>query len=115
MPTSETIRRKPLLTALTGGARPTDRVEIVEVSLPPGQESGLHRHPCPVVGYVARGTISFHIDGQPARNLNQGDAFFEPAGTRILRFDNASTSEPATFIAFYLLGPGEHELIEMLE
>jgi hypothetical protein len=33
---------------------------------------------------------------------------------QIARFDNASARAPATFIAFYLLGAGESELIEML-
>lgn len=39
----------------------------------------------------------------------------KPAGTTILYFDNASELEPLSFIAFYLLGAGEHELIRMLE
>ncbi|MGH7068087.1 MAG: hypothetical protein ACREEU_09935 [Acetobacteraceae bacterium] len=47
--------------------------------------------------------------------LHEGDAFYEPAGTTILHFDNASERESLTFIAFYLLGSGEHELIRMLE
>jgi hypothetical protein len=46
--------------------------------------------------------------------LRAGEAFFEPAAVQIAHFDNASASEPATFIAFCLLGAGEHELIEIL-
>lgn len=49
------------------------------------------------------------------KTLKAGDAFFEPANTKILHFDNASAIEPMTFIAFYLLGKGEDELIRMLE
>ena len=48
------------------------------------------------------------------RTLCAGDAFHEPAGAPIAHFDNASKDEPATFIAFYLLPPGEDSLIEML-
>jgi hypothetical protein len=33
----------------------------------------------------------------------------------LLRFDNASDTAPAKFIAYYLLGAGEERLIEMLE
>ncbi|MGH8199242.1 MAG: hypothetical protein ACREVO_02565 [Steroidobacteraceae bacterium] len=47
--------------------------------------------------------------------LPAGSAFFEPANTRVLHFDNASSQEAATFIAYYLLGDGNEQLIEMLE
>ncbi len=114
MTASGAIQRKALLTAMLGGSRSVERVEIKQIELAPGQATGLHRHPCPVLGYVAAGLIEFQIDGEAAQRLRQGDAFFEPDNARILRFDNASASEPAVFIAFYLLGTGEHEPIEML-
>jgi hypothetical protein len=44
--------------------------------------------------------------------LKAGDAFFEPANTKILHFD--AQEHGATFIAYYLLGAGETELIKML-
>ena len=114
MPHREPIARKPLLTAMISGGKPIDHAEIMEINFAPGQKAGFHRHPCPVLGYVARGAITFQIDGEPARILKPGDAFFEPAETNIRCFDNASETEVATFIAFYLLGAGETELIEML-
>jgi hypothetical protein len=52
--------------------------------------------------------------GEEARLLGPGDAFHEPKGARIAHFDNASEDEAASFVAFYLLGVGETELIEML-
>lgn len=108
------IRRKPLLTAVLSGGS-IQRVEIKQVELPPGQRAGLHRHPCPVVGYVAQGAISFQIQGQPIQHLRSGDAFFEPRDARVAHFDNASASDAATFIAFYLLGGDDERLIEMLD
>jgi quercetin dioxygenase-like cupin family protein len=108
------IYRRPLLSAIIDGNKSIDRVEIKKIAFEPGQQSGLHRHPCPVVGYVAKGSIRFQVDGEPERTLKEGDAFFEPANTTILHFDNASTGAPATFIAFYLVGPADRELIEML-
>jgi hypothetical protein len=36
--------------------------------------------------------------------LPEDSAFFEPANGKIVQFDNASPQDPATFIAFYLLG-----------
>ncbi len=36
------------------------------------------------------------------RRLNTHDGFFEPAGRTILKFENASDSEPAEIVCFYL-------------
>jgi quercetin dioxygenase-like cupin family protein len=109
------IVRQPLLTASLPGLGPVDRVEVKRIEFEPLQKTGLHYHPCPVVGYIASGTVRFQIEGQEPRTLNAGDAFHEPANTRILHFDNASDREPMSFIAFYLLGADQHELICMLE
>jgi hypothetical protein len=46
------IVRESLLTAAVHGA-PVERVEVARIELAPGQATGLHLHPCPVVGYVA--------------------------------------------------------------
>jgi quercetin dioxygenase-like cupin family protein len=112
--THSTITRKALLTALLTGNTSIERVEIKEIELAPGQRAGLHRHPCNVVGYIAHGTIVYELEGQPAKVLHVGDAFHEPEDARVVRFDNASETVPARFIAVYLLGPGESRLIEML-
>ena len=91
------------------------KVEIKQINLAPNQRTGLHRHPCPVVGYVAHGTILLQIEGEQAKSLSNGSAFFEPANTKIVHFDNASPRDPATFIAVYLLGRDDQKLIEMLD
>jgi quercetin dioxygenase-like cupin family protein len=110
-----TIVRKELLTAAIAGSKDVARVEIKQIDFAPSQRTGLHRHPCPVVGYVAHGSIRFRVDGQPAQLLTEGSAFFEPAGAKIVQFDNASSDAPATFVAFYLLGPDDQKIIEMLQ
>jgi quercetin dioxygenase-like cupin family protein len=107
------IVRRPLLTASIEGGKTVDRVEIKQITLLAHQETGLHLHPCPTVGHVTEGTILFQVEGQPARVLKAGEAFYEPANVRMLHFDNAG-EEPAAFIIYYLLGPGEHELITIL-
>jgi quercetin dioxygenase-like cupin family protein len=103
--------RKHLLSAALA-----DRVvEVQQIDLPAGQATGLHVHRGPVLGYIAAGTVRFQIDGQAIQTLNAGDAFYEPADTRIQHFDNASATQPATFIAFYLLADRDQELITMLK
>src|ERR1700731_1002498 len=112
---TQSIYRKPLFTAVLEQATKVGKVEIRESVFQPGQKTGLHFHPCPVVGYIAEGTVAFQIEGGEEKTLRPGDAFFEPFNVKILRFDNASDSKGMKFIAFYLLDTGEDELIRMLE
>ncbi|WP_437731750.1 cupin domain-containing protein [Sorangium sp. So ce1335] len=90
------------------------RVEVQRLMLPPGFKAGPHTHPGPVVCYVTEGRILFQVKGQPARYYTAGQTIFEPASTPIERFDNDSSSGPATFIATYLLGDQDTELLHRL-
>jgi len=107
------IIRKPLLTALIDGEKTIQRVEIKEINFAAQQKTGLHLHPCPVVGYIVEGTVTFQVDGQAVQSLKAGDAFYEPANTKILRFD--ANDDKVKFIAYYLLGKDDHDLIKMLK
>ena len=96
------------------GTSTVTQVEVREIVFQPGQQTGRHLHPCPVVGYIAEGEAFFQREGDArAQSLPSGSAFYEPANTVILRFDNASATEPMKFIAYYLLN-GEQDLIQML-
>ena len=110
--TQQTIDRKQLLTAALGSRNVSD-IDIRQITLSPGQQSGRHLHPCAVVGYIASGNAHMQIEGQPNQPLPTGSAFYEPAGAVIANFGNASETEPMTFIAFYLLD-GQQDLIQML-
>ena len=107
-----TILRKPLLKA-TLPKRQITAVDVREVSFQPNQHTGRHKHPCPVIGYIAEGSAVLQIEGQPPQQFPTGSAFYEPAYAIITRFDNASATEPMKFIAQYLLD-GDQPLIEML-
>jgi quercetin dioxygenase-like cupin family protein len=108
-----TIERRALLTALIEGNKLVQRVEVKPIDFEPRQRTGLHLHPCPVVGLVVKGQIAFQVEGQQRRIPEAGDAFFEPANAKILLFD--AMDDPATFVTYYLLGAGEDELIRILE
>ncbi|WP_188555750.1 cupin domain-containing protein [Edaphobacter dinghuensis] len=109
----DSILRKPLLSAVLGTATVT-RVEVREIVFQPGQQTGRHLHPCPVVGYIAEGEALFQKEGDTdIQRLPAGSAFYEPANAVVSRFDNASTTQPMKFIAYYLLN-GEQELIHIL-
>lgn len=109
---TSTITRKPLLN-VPFKSKTITSVDVREITFAPSQQTGLHKHPCPVIGFVAEGTALLEVEGQPAQILPAGSSFYEPAETTILRFDNASASAQLKFIAHYLLN-GKQELIEML-
>ncbi|MFC5861486.1 cupin domain-containing protein [Acidicapsa dinghuensis] len=110
--TKQTINRRHLLAATLGSRNVTD-VDIREITLAPGQQSGRHLHPCAVVGYIASGNAHMQIEGSPVQTLPTGSAFYEPASVIITNFGNASETESMTFIAVYLLD-GKQDLIQMM-
>lgn len=95
-----------LLTAKFDSRR-VAQVEVGDFHFKPGQTAPIHTHSAPAVGYVAKGTIIYQVEGEAPRILRAGDAFFEPVGPRILRFDNASATEEAIFLDFNLEQAGE--------
>jgi len=113
MPATPSVSRKDLLSAMITSGKTVSQIEIKEVTMGPKVKAPLHLHPCPVVGVITEGTISFQIEGEAVQYLKTGEAFYEPANVRVARFDNDGEI-PAKFAAFYLLGKDEHELIRML-
>ena len=109
------INRVPLLTAMLATRNDIDRVEVKRIDFAPLQKTGVHFHPCPVIGYIAKGLIYFQIEGEEAKILKEGTAFFEPANKKVLHFDNLSEKDGVSFIAVYLLKKDDKELIKMLE
>jgi len=106
------IIRKEILTADVG-TRLIRKVDVREIDFHPGQKTGYHKHPCPVLSYIISGTVLFQVEGDTLKTLKAGDVLFEPANTPIVHYDNASQTEPLKFIAYYLINK-EQVLIEML-
>jgi quercetin dioxygenase-like cupin family protein len=105
--------RRTLLTASIEGQRTVGRVEVREIDISANQKPGAHIHPCPVVSNIVTGTILFQVEGQPVQVLEAGDVFFEPANTKIVKF--ATTDQPAQFIAYFLLGRNEQNVIKVAQ
>jgi quercetin dioxygenase-like cupin family protein len=93
-------------------ARFTDRVQVREIKIAPSQPAGLHVHNGPVFGSIVTGSVVYQIDGQPASVLGPGDVFYEPEGERIARFD--AQDDGVTFLAYFLLSPGQEPELTML-
>jgi quercetin dioxygenase-like cupin family protein len=110
------LQREILLEATLPEVNPPVRmVKGARIRFAPGQPTGLHQHPMSTVGLVSEGSFNFQLEGGQARVLRKGDCFFEPAGRTILQFDNASASDPAEIICFYLTDTEERAPIEMLQ
>src|SRR5271170_7409792 len=78
------------------------KVTTVEVTYPPGGSSAPHSHPCPVIGYVLRGAVRMQVKGGPVSVYRPGDSFYEaPNGVHMVSA-NASRTEPAVFLAYFI-------------
>ena len=77
------------------------RAIVVEVNYEPGEKDKPHSHPCPVIGYVAKGTIRFQVKGGVETVYKAGESFYEPPNGVHQVSANASDTEPATLIAYF--------------
>jgi quercetin dioxygenase-like cupin family protein len=78
------------------------KVSVVEVVYAPGAASTPHSHPCPVIGYIAQGAVRMHFKGDTAAVFKAGESFYEaPNGVHLVSA-NASPTEPAKLIAYFV-------------
>lgn len=96
-------------------ARKIVKIEAGDFHFLPGQIAPIHTHAAPAIGYVSKGEILYQVEGGKPQLLREGEAFYEPAGPRILRFDNASATEEAIFIDFNLQQEGEPFIVFAIE
>ncbi len=57
-------------------------VTAIEVTIPPGGETGWHRHPVPGYGYILEGTLTLETGEGRTFVLTPGQAFAEVVKTR---------------------------------
>jgi quercetin dioxygenase-like cupin family protein len=78
------------------------KVTLVEVNYGPGEGSMPHSHPCPVIAYVAEGAIRSQVKGGPEKIYKAGESFYEPANGVHQVSANASKTEPAKLLAYFV-------------
>jgi quercetin dioxygenase-like cupin family protein len=78
---------------------------LVERILPPGKESGKHTQSGNEIVYIQEGSVIFEAQGKPPVTLKAGEAFSTVAG-EVHNVKNASSSEPAKALAFYVARKG---------
>lgn len=78
------------------------KATLLEVNYGPGEASPAHSHPCPVMVYVVAGAVRTKIQGTPEVVYRAGETFYEaPNGVHLISA-NASRTEPARMLAWFL-------------
>jgi quercetin dioxygenase-like cupin family protein len=75
---------------------------LLEIRYGPGEASSPHSHPCAVIGYVVEGSLRTQVKGEPEVIYKAGESFYEaPNGVHLVSA-NASSTEPAKFVAYLI-------------
>jgi quercetin dioxygenase-like cupin family protein len=78
---------------------------LVDRTLPPGVESGNHTQSGNEIVYIENGSVIFETPGKEARTLKPGESFTTVDG-QVHNVKNASKTEPAKALAFYVAKKG---------
>ena len=90
------------------------QMTITEVSYPPGEASGKHRHPGFVVGYVLEGQYRFAVNDKPPVVLSAGQTFvesFDAPGEIHAVSGNASSTQTTRILAIVFTKKGDQVTI----
>lgn len=79
---------------------------MLVVEYPPGAVSPPHRHNAHTFVYVLEGSVVMGVSGKPEVTLTPGQTFYENPGDVHSVARNASESEPAKFLVFFLKDKG---------
>jgi quercetin dioxygenase-like cupin family protein len=86
---NRTVHATPLLSATTtASGQPieyprTDKplVTMLLVEIPPGAETGWHKHPVPCYAYILSGSVTVELEGGRSNTFHAGQAFAETVNT----------------------------------
>jgi quercetin dioxygenase-like cupin family protein len=78
------------------------KASVVEVVYQPGGYSTPHSHPCPVIVYVLEGTLREQLRGGSEATYKAGESFYEPPDGVHMVSANASKTQPAKFLAYFV-------------
>lgn len=77
-------------------------IVVLEVTYPPGASSPPHRHNAHTIVYVLEGTVVMQVAGGDRRTLKAGEVFHENPDDVHSVSMNASDTEPAKILVFFL-------------
>jgi quercetin dioxygenase-like cupin family protein len=102
---AENPKVTPLLTKELAGVSGKEGV-MLTVEYPPGASSSKHRHNAHTFVYVLEGSIVMQIEGGKAVTLGPGQTFYESPDDVHTVSKNASDSQPAKFLVFFVKDKG---------
>ncbi|WP_158821785.1 cupin domain-containing protein [Granulicella sp. S156] len=103
--TAQQAKVTPLLSKdLTG--IPGKEGTMITVEFAPGEVDAVHRHNAHVFVYVLEGTVVMQVKGGKERTLRPGDTFYESPQDIHVVGRNASKTEPAKFLVFFVKDKG---------
>jgi len=100
MRTTATVAGQPIVYPQTDKAE----VTAVQVEIPPGTETGWHRHPFPCFAYILSGALDVSMEGGKSVHLTAGQAMAE--SVNILHNGKNNGPEPVKLVLFVM---GEKE------
>jgi len=98
---AQVARETPLMTRALSDV-PGREVLIETVALAPGEVVPAHRHNADVFAYVLEGSIIARVEGGESQAVHAGEVFSESPTDLHLGSRNASTTEPATLLVFFV-------------
>ena len=75
---------------------------IETVVLSPGEVVPAHRHNADVFVYVLEGSIVTQLEGEKPQTVHAGEGFYESPGDVHVASRNASTTQPAKPVVFFV-------------
>ena len=81
-------------------------IVVLEVTYPPGHSSNSHRHNAHTVVYVLEGTVKMAVAGGETLTLGPGEMFYENPDDVHSVSMNASDTEPAKILVYFLKEKG---------
>jgi quercetin dioxygenase-like cupin family protein len=85
---------------------PGKEIEVITVTYPPGAVEEMHRHDAHAVVYVLEGEVEMQVRGGTLQRLGPGQVFYESPEDVHTVSRNASKTNPATFVVFFLKHEG---------
>ena len=84
---------------------------MITVEYPPGGSDPIHRHNADVFVYVLEGSVVMQLRGGEETTLTPGQTFHEGPNDVHVVSRNASTTEPAKFVVFFVKDIGAPVLL----
>lgn len=81
-------------------------IVVLEVTYPAGSKSSSHRHNAHTIVYVLEGSVIMQVEGGEAKTLVPGGVFYETPDDVHSVSMNASDTEPAKILVFFLKEKG---------